>query len=379
MKSYFPFPRINWITSIFLISTLLIALIGTPLYLWHFGIDWFQVALFLFYVPATAMSITLGYHRLFAHRAFKGRLPVRLGTLIFGACAFENSALDWASDHRAHHKFVDHEDDDPYSIKRGFFFAHIGWLLFKLRPETRANVADLQKDKLVMWQHRHCQLIAVLAGLVLPAVLGFLWNGWAGALGAFLIAGVTRVVVVQHSTFFINSLCHTIGRQPYSKDSTARDSRIMAFLTFGEGYHNYHHSFQHDYRNGVKRTSYDPTKWAIWILSKIGLASDLKRVSPEKILMAEMREAQRQIEAKAHYLKAAANSPKWQGAVDTYEALLEKFTQNYHELERSVAEQVRVSRQNLKRWRYEARCLLNHLANLSRLEQPPGTAGSLES
>ncbi len=368
----FPFSRVNWITSSFLIGTLLIALIGTPLYLWHFGIDWFQIAMFVFYVPATAMSITLGYHRLFAHRAFSARLPVRFSTLIFGACAFENSALDWASDHRDHHKYVDHEDDDPYAISRGFFWAHIGWLLFKLTPESRDNVADLKKDKLIMWQHRYCQLIAVVVGLILPAALGYLWNGWAGALGGFLIAGVTRVVVVQHSTFFINSLCHTIGRQPYSQASSARDSRIMAVLTFGEGYHNYHHSFQHDYRNGVKRTSWDPTKWAIWTLDKIGLAGNLKRVAPEKILMAEMREAQRQIDAKAPKLvKGAVACPKWEHAVETYEALLVKFTKNYHELERSMAEQVRVSKKNLNQWRSEARELLKHLGEISRMEPQP--------
>ena len=371
MKSHFPFSKVNWITSIFLLATLLVAVIGTPIYLWHFGLDWFQAAMFLFYVPATAMSITLGYHRLFSHRAFKARLPVRLGTLIFGACAFENSALDWASDHRDHHKYTDDEHDDPYSIKRGFFYAHIGWLIFKLKVESRDNVNDLKQDKLVMWQHRHCQLIAVLVGLVLPAILGYLWNGASGALGGFLIAGVTRVVVVQHSTFFINSLCHTIGRRPYSSTSTARDSRIMAFLTFGEGYHNYHHSFQHDYRNGVKRGSYDPTKWAIWLLSKVGLASDLRRVPAEKILMAEMRETQRQIESQKDKLPSTKEASKypaqWQHAIEAYNGMLERFTTNLHELEQSLADKVSVSKQRLEQWRTESRTLLKHLAEMSQM------------
>jgi HAD superfamily hydrolase (TIGR01509 family) len=100
---------------------------------------------------------------------------------------------------------------------------------------------------------------------------------WQGALGGFLIAGVLRVVVVQHSTFFINSLCHTIGKRPYSTKHSARDSIVMAFATFGEGYHNYHHEFQHDYRNGVKPWQWDPTKWTIWTLSKLGLASNSVR------------------------------------------------------------------------------------------------------
>src|SRR5438552_3031340 len=128
-----PFHRVNWPTSLFLSITFLITITAVPVYLWFFGLDWFQVALFvLFFVPCS-MSITLGYHRLFSHFAFRARWPVRLAALVFGSAAFEGSALDWTSDHRRHHKHVDH-DDDPYDITKGFFHAHIGWLLFKLKP-----------------------------------------------------------------------------------------------------------------------------------------------------------------------------------------------------------------------------------------------------
>jgi stearoyl-CoA desaturase (delta-9 desaturase) len=140
-------------------------------------------------------------------------------------------------------------------------------------------------------------LIAVLVAFVLPASIGFVWGGWKAALGAFLIAGVLRVVVLQHCTFCINSLCHYIGAQPYSSKCSARDSWLLALLTFGEGYHNYHHEFQHDYRNGVKPWQIDPTKWIIWTLSKIGLVSKLRRVPTEKIVLAELAEAQRRLEA----------------------------------------------------------------------------------
>jgi stearoyl-CoA desaturase (Delta-9 desaturase) len=193
----------------------------------------------------------------------------------------------WASEHRRHHKHVDH-DDDPYNISKGFFYAHIGWLIFKLNPDQPYdNVDDLQKDKLVCWQDRHVHLIAVLVSFGPPSLLGFLWNGWQGALGAFLIAGVARIVVLQHCTFLINSACHAIGRQPYSTKCTARDSLFLAFFTFGEGYHNYHHEFQHDYRNGVKPWQFDPTKWIIWTLSKLGLVGNLRRVPADKIRSAQ--------------------------------------------------------------------------------------------
>jgi len=158
-------------------------------------------------------------------------------------------------------------------------------------------VADLEKDPLVMWQYRNWHWIGGVFGFLLPAAIGGLYNGWVGALGSFLLAGVLRVFCVQHCTFFINSFCHTIGGQPYSTKCSARDSWLMALFTFGEGYHNYHHEFQHDYRNGIKPWHFDPTKWAIWTFSKIGLTSNLRKVEDEKIRRAiEATKAQRSAE-----------------------------------------------------------------------------------
>ena len=279
-----------------MISTLLVSLTAVPIYLWHNGVDWFQTVLFLVLFALSSMSITLGYHRLFSHVAFKARWPVRLGTLVFGSAAFEGSALDWVADHRRHHKHVDHEED-PYDISKGFFHAHIGWLLFKLRPDPPMdNVNDLLADRMVMWQHRYTVVIGLGMGFLFPALLGYAWGGAQAALGSFLLAGVLRVVCVQHSTFFINSMCHYLGSRPYSSRCSARDSWIMALFTFGEGYHNYHHEFQHDYRNGVKPWQFDPTKWAIWSLGRLGLATHLRRVPAEKILLTEIAEQQRQLE-----------------------------------------------------------------------------------
>jgi stearoyl-CoA desaturase (delta-9 desaturase) len=191
---------------------------------------------------------------------------------------------------------VDH-DDDPYNITKGFFHAHVGWLLFKLRPEPpRDNVADLESDPLIRWQDRYYPWIGAVVNLAIIPAIGWLWDGWSSALGALLFASILRVVLVQHSTFCINSFCHWIGSRPYSSRCTARDSWLMALLTFGEGYHNYHHEFQHDYRNGVKFWQFDPTKWAIWTMNKLGLATHLRRVPAEKIQLAEIAEKQRQLE-----------------------------------------------------------------------------------
>lgn len=297
--------NVRWENCLFLISTFLTTLIAVPAYIFHFGLDLFQVVLFLVFFIATGLSITLGYHRLFSHLTFQAKWPVKLFTLLFGAAAFEGSALGWSADHRRHHKFVDHEDD-PYDISKGLFHAHIGWLLFRTGPDTPLTwVRDLQKDRLAWWQHRYYVPLAFGMGFVVPTLIGLLWGGAQAALGAFLIAGVARTVFVHHMTFCINSLCHWIGSRPYSSKCTARDSFLMALFTFGEGYHNFHHEFQHDYRNGVKPWQFDPTKWTIWLLSKIGLTSRLRTVPEEKILKAQIAEHQVLLEEKL----AARQSP----------------------------------------------------------------------
>lgn len=382
MKLNLPFHRINWITSAYLIGTAIIAMTASPFYIWRHGLDWFQVSLFLFYFMATGFSITLGYHRLFTHLAFNARWPVKLFTLIFGAAAFQNSVLEWSSDHRRHHKHVD-EEDDPYDITKGFFHAHVGWLLFKFYPEPPMdNVKDLERDPLVMWQHRWCHVIGGGAGFVMPAVLGWLYGGPQAALGAFLIAGVLRVVFVQHMTFCINSFCHYIGRRPYSSRCTARDSWLMAFFTFGEGYHNYHHEFQHDYRNGVKPWQFDPTKWIIWLLNKVGLAKNLRRVPYEKILLAEFTEAMALIEARLE-------SPSMNLSDSTRELLQscqaylqetsQKLSERYKELQRVASEKNRefqhaakekldLSREMMAEWRRELKAAKARLQIIRRLE-----------
>jgi stearoyl-CoA desaturase (delta-9 desaturase) len=372
MKFRIPWNRVNWITSSFLILTALIAITVTPLYIWHYGIDLFQIILFLFYFCATGFSITLGYHRNFSHLAFKANWPVRLFTLIFGAAAFENSALDWCTDHRRHHKHVDH-DEDPYDISKGFFHAHIGWLLFKLRPEPPMdNVADLQRDPLVMWQYRWCQWIAVSVGFILPTIIGWVYGGPQAALGAFLIAGVARVVFVQQMTFFINSLCHTIGRQPYSTKHSARDSALMAIFTYGEGYHNYHHEFQHDYRNGVKPWQIDPTKWIIWSLEKVGLVSNLRRVPEDKILLAEANETRLQLNARLSCSKtqlSAKTRELLQSSHDALSHLSQVISERRQEYIRATEKHLGHSKEVLDELRRELRLAIERL-NLVPIPAP---------
>jgi stearoyl-CoA desaturase (delta-9 desaturase) len=226
----------------------------------------------------TGMGITVGYHRLISHRSFECRDWVKRALLVAGGWALQNSALNWCSDHIRHHAKCD-QVEDPYNAKKGFWYSHIGWLFFDTPYKEPKYEAKLRKDALIMWQHRHYWSI-VVSGLALPFVLGYAYNGWKGAVTCFMLAGVARLVLVLNSTFCINSISHLWGTQPHDQTNTARDNWFVSLVTFGEGYHNYHHAYQRDYRNGPKWYNFDPSKWLIFLLAKLGLAYNLRRCNP---------------------------------------------------------------------------------------------------
>ena len=246
-----------------------------PAFAYFFEYSWFDWTMFFVLYIISGLGITVGYHRLMAHRSFKCANWVKRALLIAGGLALQNSALKWAADHVRHHARCDQEED-PYNAKLGFWYSHCGWLFWKDPYRSEKYATRLKQDPLVMWQHRHYYTI-VISGLVLPLVLGFLYDGWLGGLSCFLLAGLGRTFFVLNSTFFINSICHLWGSQPHGTSDSSRDSWLVSVLTFGEGYHNYHHMYQSDYRNGPKWYNFDPSKWLIWSLSKLGLAYDLRR------------------------------------------------------------------------------------------------------
>ena len=275
-----PAEKINWVNTLFLTICPLAALVGTVLLCILGALTWKTWVLFGVFTYLTGLSITAGYHRLFSHKTYQAPAPIRLIYLLLAAATFEGSVLEWSSDHRVHHRHSDTEKD-PYNIKRGFWYAHIGWLI-RLDTSKRdfSNVADLQADPLCRLQHRFYIPLAILVGFILP--MGIAWS-WGAPLAGLIIGGALRISVNHHFTFFINSLCHTIGKRPYSEEESARDHWVAAIFTYGEGYHNYHHKFPIDYRNGVRLFHYDPAKWLIWALSKVGLATNLKRISSQRI------------------------------------------------------------------------------------------------
>ena len=278
---------INWPALIVLTLTPLAALVLIPWYAWSHDFSMAAWVSFVIVLALNGLSITAGYHRLWSHRAYEASWPVRFVLMIFGTMTVQNSILNWSSGHRNHHRYVDDLDLDPYSAKRGFWFSHIGWMLrdYPSGHLDYKNSPDLLKDKMVMFQHNYYVPLALATNFGIPLAIGYMVGDVAGVM---LLAGLLRLVVSHHFTFFINSWAHVSGKQPYTDTNTARDNPVLALFTWGEGYHNFHHIFQYDYRNGVKWWQYDPTKWLIYGLSRVGLASNLRRIPRYTIVKAEV-------------------------------------------------------------------------------------------
>jgi stearoyl-CoA desaturase (delta-9 desaturase) len=273
-------PERDWTNILFLILSPVAGLAGTALYASRFGVAWWEPFLCILLCGTVGVAVGAGYHRCFSHRTYDCHPAVEAVLLFFGAFALQNSALTWARDHRNHHRFVD-TDRDPYNIQRGALWAHVLWVFYKEPPGgSYENVPDLLSNRRVMWQHRWYRLIGVGVGLGLPTLVGALFGR---PLGGLLWGGFLRIVLVHHTTFLVNSVAHLYGSRPYSTDNSSRDNWLLAFFTHGEGYHNFHHRFPTDFRNGVRWYQWDPNKWCIQALRLSGLARNL-RVTPPPVI-----------------------------------------------------------------------------------------------
>ncbi len=316
-------PKKNWTNILFLTATPILGVLGTLLYSLRFGVTWWEPALCLAFYLAIGFSVTAGYHRYFSHKSFECHPVIQALFLFFGAMALENSLLEWASDHRNHHRYVD-TDGDPYNINRGGWWAHITWIFYSNPDDSMGdNARDLRKNRLVMWQHRWSVWIGIIAGLGLPTLMGALLGH---PLGGLLWGGFLRIVIVHHTTFLVNSVAHMYGTRPYSDETTARDNWMLAFVTHGEGYHNFHHKFPSDYRNGVRWFDWDPTKWLIRGLQAVGLVKNTKWTPQAMIDRARLRMMQLHADSRMQYATPELN--------DAYRVRL----QNAHELlEQAIA------------------------------------------
>jgi stearoyl-CoA desaturase (delta-9 desaturase) len=310
---------------IFFIAINILGLIVAPIWGLLYGFTaaaWIAFALIL---TLSGLSITAGYHRLWSHRTYKASRPLKWFLAFFGIFSLQNSILVWAARHRVHHRHVDDPNEDPHSIRTGFWHAHMGWMI-RDWPTSKIDydqVRDLQKDEVVMWQHRVYWPMVWALNLGLPAAIGLMTGD---VVGTVLLVGAFRLAFSQHCTFFINSLAHTWGKRSYSEDNTARDNGVIALLTWGEGYHNFHHAFQADYRNGLRWWQFDPGKWLIATSAALGMAYDLRRTPKFKIQRARLQMQFRQLQERLAQADDSAST--WREALD----------REYHQFKDTVAQ-----------------------------------------
>lgn len=363
--------RINWSAFLFIVGYHVALLVALPLYLVEQTPSWLLVGSTLFLWMATLMAITTGYHRLYAHRTYRVHPVIESILLFFGTLSAQGSVFEWAHDHRLHHRHVDTEDD-PYETERGFWYPHMLWM-FKRRARLKEKyVADLKTNRLLQLQDRYYGLIMAVSNLSVIAAVGWITGDYVGA---FVFAFLLRLFLAHHCIWFINSLAHMWGSKPYSTEHSAVNNFILALLTFGEGYHNYHHTFAGDYRNGVRWYQFDPPKYLIWLLSKVGLASDLKTMDPlmikkrlvqaDRDLLMNHLSKLRDQHARAFMDTVEKTSEKLTSTItsakttrDRYRAMLEVDPGKARELRRRVEELRTEFTRDLKTWRRLCRLVM---------------------
>lgn len=261
--------------------------------LWDDLLGWNDVFVFLLLYLLTGLGVTVGFHRLFTHRAFKTRPWIRAALAILGSAAIEGPVIAWVADHRKHHAFSDREGD-PHSPHvdhglgwrgaiRGLVHAHVGWLFIHTHRGRRTRYApDLLADPVVRWVDATF-LVWALSGLFAAFGLGWLFGGrLRDGLTGLLWGGAVRMLVLHHVTYSINSLCHFFGAQRFDTGDESRNLGWLAPLSLGEAWHNNHHAFPTSAEHGLRRWEPDPSAFVILALERAGLAWDVVRVSPER-------------------------------------------------------------------------------------------------
>jgi stearoyl-CoA desaturase (delta-9 desaturase) len=268
----------------------LIAAIGL---LWNTWVGWTDLGLLAAGYLLTGVGVTVGYHRLFTHRAFQTKQWMRWTFAILGSMAVEGPILAWVADHRKHHQFSDVEGDPHsphvgggngfFAAAKNLFHAHVGWLfVHEGRAEIKKYVPDLIAERGMKTINKLFWLW-LLISLLVPAAIGYAFAGtWQGALTALLWGGAIRIFLLHHVTFSINSICHFWGRRRFASKDESRNVWWLSWISFGESWHNNHHAFPTSAFHGLRARELDPGGWVIWLLERSGLAWHVVRIPREK-------------------------------------------------------------------------------------------------
>ncbi|XP_026750207.1 acyl-CoA Delta(11) desaturase-like [Galleria mellonella] len=255
-------------------------------YHYAFPVKWQTLVFALVMYVLSGFGITGGAHRLWTHKSYKAKLPMKILLLTCFATAGQNSLKQWVRDHRVHHKYSD-TDADPHNANRGLFFSHIGWLMMKknelvLLRGKQIDMSDIENDPLLNSYERYFGYLKLMFCYILPTTAGiWLWNeNWRCAVAwqCFI-----RFLGMFHSELTVNSLAHIYGYKPYNKNIPPSENRFVATCTLGEGWHNYHHAFPFDYKAAEHFDILNITTWLIRLGAKIGWVYDLKEATPQMI------------------------------------------------------------------------------------------------
>ena len=246
---------------------------------------WRNIAIAVVLYLVIGHGVTIGFHRLFTHRAFEAARPLKIALAIAGSMSFQGSLIGWVAAHRRHHMYTDREGDphspvrpptQPFGRLRGLFHAHVGWF-FKRQSTAREKYAsDLMADRDLVLIDR-LFVPCCVATLLLPFLLGLAIGGtWAAAFGALLWAGVLRIALLHHVTWSTNSLCHVFGSRPFRTKDASTNLAPLAVLSMGESWHNAHHAFPNLARHGVDRHQLDTSAVMIHLFERLGWATHVR-------------------------------------------------------------------------------------------------------
>jgi stearoyl-CoA desaturase (delta-9 desaturase) len=282
----------------FVVVPLLAVLAAVPV-AWGWGLGWVDVILAVSSYVVTCLGVTVGFHRYFTHGAFKSGRGLRVALAVIGSMAVQGPILHWVADHRRHHAFADKEGDphspwlfgtSPAALARGFWHAHLGWVLDRDLTNQQRFVPDLLADRDLRLVHRLFGPLTIVT-MALPALLGGLltWTWW-GAVTAFFWAGLVRIAFLHHVTWSVNSICHMIGDRPFTTRDKSANFWPLAILSMGESWHNLHHADPTCARHGVRPGQIDISARLIQAFEKLGLAYEVRWPSPARLARLERAE-----------------------------------------------------------------------------------------